>query len=448
MILLRHLALLTGLCLLLLRGGLHAVLLGFKSRSLFGGALLFGLGTLAHALLTMLVLHGHLTLLTGLRLLLWCHGRLLTCCPIWPMLTPAPPRALRTCSSLLLLSGDVFADLCRRVLRHSLKTTHQHRALHMLTDLRACHAGSGTHRRQVHHGQGGLRMVAVALRGGNLVCLHRLHLPLRHRMAAGLLHLGPGRATLLHKGVVMAAAGHDLGHVHALAVDRGALRHRSIDADVGGADKLRDGDEDVAGWAEAVARIAVTIHAIAGTRLGRQRRPAHAVGALPPGHPARRPLAARHPDPAEAGDLHPAAVVVGDPAKGLVGLPGPAEGGPRPAAVPVGPPSGHCDGGLPAVAVTSHLQPAPVGCQILIEERVIGCRRRLLHHTGRWRRGCGALADGSALPADVIRLGTQVVILPLQSIQRTAQPGVLIFLESLLHLRQPFVHEGGFGLDL
>ncbi|MDI1312347.1 hypothetical protein, partial [Prosthecobacter sp.] len=86
---------------------------------------------------------------------------------------------------------------------------------------------------------------------GHLVSVHRLHLPLRHRLTASLLHLGAGRSPMIDKRMLLAAIGHNLSHVHAVLEDRGLLRHRRIHMDVSRAHKLVRIDEGVAGGAEA-----------------------------------------------------------------------------------------------------------------------------------------------------------------------------------------------------
>src|SRR6185369_9296296 len=73
-------------------------------------------------------------------------------------------------------------------------------------------------------------------------------------------------------------------------------------------------------------------------RFRRQRSPADVILARPPRDPGRRPFVTRHPDPADAAQLHPATVVISRPAKFLVRDPGPAGVAVGPAAFSVGPP--------------------------------------------------------------------------------------------------------------
>ena len=115
----------------------------------------------------------------------------------------------------------------------------------------------------------------------------------------------------------------------------------------------------LAGGAEVVAGVAVPLDAGAGAGLGRQGGPADVVAALTPGDPCGCPFATGDPKPAVATEIDPAAVVVGGPAKGFIRLPGPAEGGPAPAAIDVGPPrSGAGEPGLEAEAVSADIDPA------------------------------------------------------------------------------------------
>ena len=58
--------------------------------------------------------------------------------------------------------------------------------------------------------------------------------------------------------------------------------------------------------------------------VGRQRRPADEIVALPPVDPGRAPFLARNPDPAEPAIERPAAIVIGDPAEILFRIPIPA----------------------------------------------------------------------------------------------------------------------------
>lgn len=111
---------------------------------------------------------------------------------------------------------------------------------------------------------------------------------------------------------------------------------------------------------------------------------------LPPRHPRRRPVIARHPAPA-SGVHHPAAIMICRPAKRLVRHP-------RPAAVRVGPVTirvrlpaitHHLRVGLPAVAVVVDVNPVAVGLQRIVKEidRDIDVRLRALDWRGEDQQG-------------------------------------------------------------
>jgi len=262
----------------------------------------------------------------------WHHGRWLddhrswhrmTACLMWHASMSRLPLYRRG----FFLSGNVLTDLPGSLLRHAFKSPHQNRLLDVLFDLGAPQAGPRGHRRHFHHGdrRGGVSAAMRVLAGRHLVGVHCLHLPLGHRPTTGLLHLTTGWSPLVDKRMAPAVAGHDLRHIHAVLEDRGLPRHRRINVDVRRAHKLVRVDESVAGRAEAVAGITVAVYAAERARLRRQGSPAHAITALAPCDPRRRPVAPRHPDPSMARQIHPAAIVVGSPAKGLVRLPCPAK---------------------------------------------------------------------------------------------------------------------------
>ncbi len=102
--------------------------------------------------------------------------------------------------------------------------------------------------------------------------------------------------------------------------------------------------------------------------FGWQGGPAGVLRIVAPGDPAGAPLGAGDPDPADGGDVGPAAIVVDGPAVGFVGVPGPTDVGVEPATVAVGAPAGVDVAGLPAVAVVADFTPVAVGVEIFIEE--------------------------------------------------------------------------------
>ena len=69
--------------------------------------------------------------------------------------------------------------------------------------------------------------------------------------------------------------------------------------------------------------------------LGWKRSPANVFITFPPGNPGRGPLIAGDPAPSGPADIDPSAIVVGCPAKALVGVPVPAAIGPNPVSVSV-----------------------------------------------------------------------------------------------------------------
>jgi len=78
------------------------------------------------------------------------------------------------------------------------------------------------------------------------------------------------------------------------------------------------------------------------------------------------PVAARHPDPTERVVMMPAAVMVRQPAPGIIRDPGPAPPvGIAPVSVAIGGPSRSVDGGRPAIAIVGDVIPAAVAVQII-----------------------------------------------------------------------------------
>ncbi len=164
---------------------------------------------------------------------------------------------------------------------------------------------------------------------------------------------------------------HDLGYVHAALEDRRVARHWRTKRGVTRLREMIRRDEGVARRAEVVTRIAVTVHTVAEATIWRQRCPADVIAALTPRHPCWSPFAARHPHPAVVRQVHPATVVIHDPAKGLVRLPHPAQRRPAPTAIQIRAPARCRDRRAPAVAVAAHIEPAAMGRKLIVKERVI-----------------------------------------------------------------------------
>jgi hypothetical protein len=108
-------------------------------------------------------------------------------------------------------------------------------------------------------------------------------------------------------------------------------------------------------------------------RFGRQGCPADVIIiiCMTPGHPPRRPLITRDPDPSDSGDTNPAAVVIRSPAEILFRYPGPAIVGVYPASVEVRTPACPHRGRVPDAAVAGALDPFAVGAQSVVEDAEI-----------------------------------------------------------------------------
>ena len=205
----------------------------------------------------------------------------------------------------------------------------------------------------------------------------------------GTLHVGADetevRAGVVDHGAVRAAAIVDVRHVDRVLEDDQISRWRQDDLGEHGRAELADADEAIVLRADVVILVdrrrvtvihgldVVVIHAhgLAGAfRPGRQRRPADVIVVGPPGDPARPPLVAGHPGPADALQPRPASVMVGCPAERLVGYPGPAVVGLRPIAVRVGTPVivAVRDGGVPHVAEVRGVVPVAVVGEAVVEQ--------------------------------------------------------------------------------
>ena len=127
------------------------------------------------------------------------------------------------------------------------------------------------------------------------------------------------------------------------------------------------------------------------------------VAALPPSDPGGCPFTAGHPKPAVRGEIQPAAIVVGGPAKVFVGDPGPAGICVGPVAVRIGSPIRLLsDGGLPDIAVVIGVDPVAIGAEC-VEEEIDGdidlrVRRRHRHGPSRRPRRCPHRSRGRTRP--------------------------------------------------
>jgi hypothetical protein len=155
----------------------------------------------------------------------------------------------------LFLSGKGLTNLPGCLLRHAVKSARPDWALNVFFNVGPTHMGAGGHGGKFNHGhgRGGVPAPVMLRVHRHLLGVHRLHLPLRYRLAAGLLDLRAGRSSMMGKRMTLASAGNDLRHIHAVLEDRGLPRHRRIDIDVTRTHKLVRVDEGVAVRAEAVA---------------------------------------------------------------------------------------------------------------------------------------------------------------------------------------------------
>ena len=105
-------------------------------------------------------------------------------------------------------------------------------------------------------------------------------------------------------------------------------------------------------------------------RLRRQRRPCQIVVRLAPRYPGRRPAIARHPEPADAVGKAPSPIMIGRPAMGLVGGPGPAAIRIDPASARVGTPAAIDAGRDPDISALDP-RPGSVRRQAVVELRIV-----------------------------------------------------------------------------
>ena len=107
-------------------------------------------------------------------------------------------------------------------------------------------------------------------------------------------------------------------------------------------------------------------------RFRRQGRPADIILVRAPRDPGRRPFVSRHPNPPDFAQPKPAPVVIGRPAKRLVGNPGPPSVAIDPATFGVRPPVARLFrfARLPDVTVIARLAPLAVGIELLVKHSV------------------------------------------------------------------------------
>ncbi len=166
---------------------------------------------------------------------------------------PICRRLLDLCS--LFLPSKGLTNLRGDALRDAVKPARPYWALNVFFNVGATYMGSGGHGGKFNHGhgRGGVPAPVMLRVRRHLLGVHRLHLALWYRAAAGLLDLRAGRSSMMSKSMTLASAGNDLRHIHAVLEDRGLPRHRRIDIDVTRTHKLVRVDEGVAVWPEAVA---------------------------------------------------------------------------------------------------------------------------------------------------------------------------------------------------
>jgi len=131
------------------------------------------------------------------------------------------------------------------------------------------------------------------------------------------------------------------------------------------------------------------------TRFWRQGRPANVILARTPRNPGRRPFLSRHPNPADAAQPHPPAIVISCPAEGLIRDPRPTGIAINPVAFRVGPPIARVLGvaRLEHIAVLLRFSPFAVGIELFVKHSVgrRGTRFGTITSFGdnffRWRSG-------------------------------------------------------------
>src|SRR6266513_439739 len=113
-------------------------------------------------------------------------------------------------------------------------------------------------------------------------------------------------------------------------------------------------------------------------RFRRQRRPADIILARTPRDPGRRPFFSRHPNPADAAQFHPTAVVIGRPPKRFVRDPRPTGIAVNPVAFRVRPPIARAlrFARLENVTVVLRFSPFTVGIELLVKHSVGRSRTR------------------------------------------------------------------------
>ena len=265
----------------------------------------------------------------------------------------------------LTLCGDHLTNLHRLALRNPLKSVQKPWLLNALGQGRKSDRHSGSrHRKLDQHGIGQRLSGPVSVGcWPNLAGRNGLHLDMGHRPLADSFHLLKRRSAVVLEQVAVGSVitTDDLGDVHTALKNRDVLCHGGKHRGVARPHEVSRVDEGVTGWAEVIPRVTIAIHRAAGSTVWRKWCPADVITTLTPGHPGGSPFVAGNPDPAVAREIHPAAIVVSGPAKWLVRLPSPAHGRPHPAAIHIWAPARRCDAGPPAVAITAHLHPAPVG---------------------------------------------------------------------------------------
>ncbi len=190
---------------------------------------------------------------------------------------------------------------------------------------------------------------------------------LLHRTPAASAQLIEVR-TFVHDGGVAIS---DVGHVGRFIDDRDVLLHGNDGAlNVFVADVFVRHEDVFAGF-DVIIIIGPMFDAGAffETRFRRQRRPADMLIARAPRNPGRRPFVARDPNPTDIAQARPTSVVIGSPAKRLIGNPGPTGLRVSPAAVGIGAPIARLLRGawLPDITVIRALPPRAIRFEFAIK---------------------------------------------------------------------------------
>jgi hypothetical protein len=167
----------------------------------------------------------------------------------------------------------------------------------------------------------------------------------------------------------------DIGHVHRIGdigdvhvrFDNPLSKHRLTD--VSNVNKVIIGGPDIVIYVDVSGDRRAFVDELVNTAR-RQRCPSDVVSTRSPGNPSRAPFTARYPEPAAITEADPTPIVIGGPTKILIGDPSPTDVRIGPVSIRVWAPSDVCHSncGLVAIPVISHLNPAAIPANVVVEK--------------------------------------------------------------------------------